>query len=239
MPRLTRTTGTGMTQRGVVEYDWSEPGDAGAQVEAAVAAFERSSFSRISGRLAQLAKSILDKARLPSDPERAYVIRADGTWATLDETTDLEAERESNLLPIDQAVLRWGSEPDSPQGYAARVLRALSLAWHELEAGHLDEAMALSFAAGELVNEAGMKDVFEPDVLVGEKVRAGGRRAHEQTYGTDEEKQAERADYLAGFDQEIARGSGKMKAYEAVAKRFAVSAVTIRRAVATRRAAAD
>lgn len=234
MPKLTSTIGTGMTRRGVVEYDWARPGDVSAQVQATVAAFERTSFSRISGRLAQLAKSILDEAGLPSDPERAYVIRADGTWATLDETTDLEAERESNLLPIDQAVLRCGSEPDSPQGFAARVLRTLSLAWHELEAGHLDEAMALSFAAGELVNEAGMKDVFEKDVRVGEKVRSGGRDGNEKAYGAEAQKAARRAAYLRAYDALRAQGVGVMEAYRRVAKQFGVSARTIRRVVEQR-----
>jgi hypothetical protein len=223
-----------MTQRGVVQFDWEQPGDADAQVRAAISAFERTSFDRLSRRLAELATPILTASELPSDPERAYVVRPDGTWMLLDERGDLEAEGDSDLLPLDQAVLRLGHEPDSPQGYAARVLCTLSQARQQLEDGHLDDAMALAFGAGELVNEAAMKGAFEPDVLVGEKVRAGGRRAHEQTYGTDEEKQAERADYLAAFDQEIAQRAGKMKAYASVAKRFGVSEVTIRRAVSKR-----
>ncbi len=236
MPKVVTTTGSAMTLRAVVQFDWAQPGDADAQVGAAIAAFDRTSFDRLSRRLWELATPILTASELPSDPERAYVVRPDGTWLLLDETVDCEAEerRGSGLLPLDQAVLRLGHEPDSPEGYAARVLRTLSLARQQLEAGNLDDAMALAFAAGELVTEAAMKGVFERDVLVGEKVRAGGRRAHEQTYGTDEEKQAERADYLAVFDQEVARGSAKMKAYKAVAKRFGVSEVTIRRAVSKR-----
>ena len=44
------------------------------------------------------------------------------------------------------------------------VLRHLFAAKMHLRAGHHDEAMALAFALGELVTEAGMKEIFEQDV---------------------------------------------------------------------------
>ena len=36
MPKIARTTGSSMTKRGVIEYDWSEPGDADGQARAAI-----------------------------------------------------------------------------------------------------------------------------------------------------------------------------------------------------------
>jgi hypothetical protein len=65
MPKVTKTTGSGMTERGVVEFDWSQPEDVQAQVRAAVVTFDRSSFERLSRRLIALASVILEEASLP------------------------------------------------------------------------------------------------------------------------------------------------------------------------------
>ena len=73
-------------------------------------------------------------------------------------------------------------------------------------AGHHDEAMAVAFALGELVNEAGMKEIFEQDVDAGERVREGGRRAHAETYGTENEIQARYAAYAAAIEKFVAQG---------------------------------
>jgi hypothetical protein len=72
MPKLTDTIGSGMTERVVVEDDWTAPGDVGAQVQGAIATFQRPSFAKPFERLTQLAAAILDKADLPSDHERLY-----------------------------------------------------------------------------------------------------------------------------------------------------------------------
>ena len=239
MPRIAKTIGSGMTKHGVIAYDWSEPGDVDGLVRAAIEAFERTSFTRLSTRLVKITTRMLMEAGLPSEPEPTYVVRPDGTWVILDQTTDLQAEQGSILLSFDQTILNGGYQPDSPEGYAAQVLRALSLAQRHLEAGNLDDAMALAFRAGELVNEADMKTAFEKDFLTGEKVRAGGRKGHRQTHGSQYEKDARHAGYLEAYDREIAGGAGKMEAYRAVAKKLKVSPGTVRRAVAKKMMQAD
>ena len=80
-----------------------------------------------------------------------------------------------------------------------QVLMYLAAAKMHFLAGQHDEAMASAFRLGELVNEAGMKEVFEPDVDIGERVREGGRRAHVETYGTEKEIQARDATYAAAI----------------------------------------
>ncbi|EYD76044.1 hypothetical protein Rumeso_02473 [Rubellimicrobium mesophilum DSM 19309] len=206
----------------------------GAQIQAAITTVERSSFARLVQRLTELATRILVAAELPSGSEQAYVVRPDGTWAVLDEAVDLNAEQDSVLLPLDQALLHLGHAPDSPEGYAARVLRILSVAQEQLRAGSMDEAMASAFAAGELVTEAAMKGMFEVDFLTGERVREGGRQGHRRAHGSEEDKAARRANYIRAFDLAVMHGFGRMEAYRSVAKVFGVSPVTVRRAIAQR-----
>jgi hypothetical protein len=144
---------------------------------------------------------------------------------------DLGSELADARLPLERAVMFCGYGPDSPEGYAARVLMLLRRAKDQLQAGSHDEALATAFAAGELVNEAAMKGMFERDFLTGEKVRQGGQKGHEETYGTEDEKAARRRSYLEAFDILRANKVGKMKAYQAVAKRFNVSLSTVQRAI--------
>ena len=197
MPKVTKTIGNGMTKRGIVQFDWNVPGDADAQVRAAVEALDRSSFQRTSQRLGVLATSILSQANLPSDSEEVYVVGPDNAWRAV---KGVASWLDTVWLHLDVAVVACGYAPDLPQGYAAAVLMLLNTASHQRQAGSIDEAMATAVAIGEVVNEAGMKDMFEKDFLAGEKVRAGGRRAHEQTHGTQEEKDARRAEYLQAYD---------------------------------------
>ena len=51
MPKIRRPIGTGMTKRGTVTFDWDNPADVEVQVEAAIDAFEQSSFERLSRRI--------------------------------------------------------------------------------------------------------------------------------------------------------------------------------------------
>jgi hypothetical protein len=142
-----------------------------------------------------------------------------------------DAELDADRLPLDMAVLTCGYAPDAPAGYAVRVIMLLRAAQEQLRAGSMEEAMATAFDAGALVNEAGMKDVFEPAVLLGESVRKGGQEGHKKVHGTDEEKASRRGSYLEAFDLLRANKVGKMKAYRVVAKRFGVSLSTVQRAI--------
>lgn len=234
MPKLRKILGTGMTQRGVVEYDWAVPGDVQAQVQAAIETFERSSFVRLSLRLTELASAILDQAGLPSAPEKEYLFSPEAGWAVIEADMELEPELAESPRSFGRVMSMCQVPPDSPEGYAARVLLLLQRVQEQSQAGSPDEALASAFAAGELVNEAAMKGVFERDFLAGEKVREGGRRAHEQTYGTEAEKEAQRRIYWEAYDAARESGANKTKAYDLVAQRFGVHPITIRRAVASR-----
>ena len=232
MPKIIGTVGTGMTHEGFVSFDWDEPGDVEAQIDAAVETWSRSNFSLLSRRLAELATAILNQAGLPSDPGKFYEMTPEGGWVVVDEGAALEPATSGVYQPLHAVVEESGYAHDSPEGYAAAVLRHLFAARVYLRAGHHDEAMASAFALGELVNEAGMKEIFEQDVDVGERVRAGGRRAHIETYGTENEIQARYAAYAATIERFVAQGSGRMDAYRAAAKAHGVSETTVRRAVA-------
>ena len=89
----------------------------------------------------------------------------------------------------------------------------------------------LAFALGELVNEAGTKEIFEEDVLTGESVREGGARGHAAAYGTADEIRARYRSYAATVETLVSRGSGKMDAYRRAAREHRVSQKTIQRAV--------
>jgi hypothetical protein len=240
--KLIKTVGTGMTRRGVVAFDWDEPGDADAQIAAAIETFNRSSFIRLSRRLAGFATGILDSAGLPSDPEKGYEVTSEGTWATvdwpvIDEDAELDDECETSKGPLSlsMAVEASGYAEDSPQGYAAKVLLHLADARMHLRTGNHDGAMALAFALGGLVTEAGIKEEFEQDVDVGERVREGGRQASVKTHGTEAERDARHEAYVEAFDKLVAMGASHMTAYRAAGKLHRVSPRTIRRAVSARK----
>ena len=229
MPRIKKTIGNGMTERGIVRFDAEDPDDVPGLIEAGVQTFDRSSFERLSHQLSDLARRILGDCGLPSDAARLYLVAGDGTWSAPDPKSTVDDELD--YLPLDAAVQACGHEPDSPQGYAADLLMILTRARLHLSEGRTDEAMALAFAAGELVNEAGVKEVFEKDVLTGERVSEGGRKGHEGRYGTQEEKAATRAEYVQAFDAARDSGLRTLAAYDEVARQFSVSETTIRRAV--------
>ena len=85
MVKLIKSVGTGMTREGIVSFDWDEPGDVEAQIDAAIETLNRSSFSLLSRRLAELATAILNQAGLPSDPGKFYEMTPEGGWVVVDE----------------------------------------------------------------------------------------------------------------------------------------------------------
>lgn len=232
MPKAMKTTGSGMTQRDVVRFDAEEPDDLQALIAAGVHTLDRRSFQRLSRRLEGVAGSILSDAGLPSDPERPYLVASNGMWSVPEAEAAVDKAAES--LPLDLAVQACGYQPDSPQGYAAALLMNLRKAREHLQASTIDDAMALAFAAGQLVNEAGMKEMFDAEFAIGADVREGGQKGHERAYGNEEEKVARRAEYTKAFDSARASGLGIMNAYAEAAKVFTVSARTISRAIKKR-----
>lgn len=234
MPQITRTTGSGMTERAVLKFDPTDPNDIQEMVRAAAETSARSSFGRLSRTLEAVARRVLEAAELPSDPGVSYLVTPEGAWAAIDDQMYLDAELHNADLPLDLAVPFCGYPSDSAEGYAARVLMLLQKARRQQKAGSIDEAMALAFEVGALANEAGMKDLFEADFLVGAKQRAIGHKALEKQHGTPEERAARREAYLQEYDRLRANGVRKTLACELTAEKFRVSAKTIQRAVKLR-----
>lgn len=224
-----RTIGTGITARSVVTFDWSKPGDLEAQVAAAIETHKQGSFQQLSERIVAQASQILEASGLPADPGMIYTVEQKSRFAATrtkakPATTDVDVYLNDLILLHDYA-------PDSPEGYAARLL---TLCWqidHLLKEGALDEAMAMTFHAGELIAEAAFKDVWELDALRGSKVLASARAGHRQVHGSPEDRKQRHADYVAAFEQELAIGHLRMAAYDIVAKRFDVGRRTVQRAV--------
>jgi hypothetical protein len=234
MAKITRSIGTGMTERAVVEFDHANPEDVDAQMNAAIRAFEMSSFDRISRRLTELAVAILQAAGLPSDPAAGYMLRStnDASFFELAEPRDVDDQ--ANLMALDEAILAAGFEIDSAEGYAGRILRKLHLSQYHLRAGGIDDAMAVAFEVGALVTEASMKAVFERDFLTSEAVQAGGRKGHRAAYGSNEDRKAKHSAYVTAFDDARANGWDKMTAYKHAARKCKVSETTVQRAVRNR-----
>ncbi len=234
MPKIMKTIGNGMTERAVVGFDLADPGEAREMIRAAVETFERSSFDRLSRKLQALAKGILEAEDLPSDPDKVYLIFDDGAWAAVDADQDFGPEIDVPPVSFADAYTDYELAPDSPEGYAVQVLLLLQRARLERGAGNIDEAMALAFAVGELANEAGIKDLFEADFIIGRRLRAIRRDAFEKQHGTPEQRAERRQAYLEEFDRLRATGMRTMTAYKQTAKKFRVSPKTIQRAVKTR-----
>ncbi len=234
MPKIRRPIGTGMTKRGTVTFDWDNPADVEVQVEAAIDAFEQSSFERLSRRIMDHARAILAAAGLPTDVNGVYALAEDRSWTQVEKIPRSRA-RKQRPLSLPQLVVLRGHASDSPEGYAVSLLFLINRANRLAAAGAIDEAMATAFTAGQQINEAAMKEIWEADALRGEKVLESARRGHAEVHGSEEAKTRRRAAYVRAFEAERKKGQSKMEAYEAVARQFDVDPRTIQRAVARAR----
>jgi hypothetical protein len=201
------------------------------QIKAALRTFNRSSFGRLSRDLEKIATTILKDAGIPCDAAQRYIPRGSEGW-TPDSVISM-----AGGLPLDLLVTALGHAPDSSEGYAARLLMTLAQASAKLRLGNTDDALALVFSAGALVKEVEFKCLWEHDALVGESVRAGGRKGSESAHGSGEAKQAKYAKYVSAFDQAVEKGLPIMSAYQHAARGCRVKPRTIQRAVAQRNTA--
>lgn len=234
MPKIRGTIGTGMTERAIISFDESVPGDVDAQIAAAIEAFSRTSFARRSRDIANQAKAILANSGLPAEISAAYVFTNDGSWRVVtEEPASEEADPEWIMLP--QLVVSLGYAIDSPESYSAHLLYLISRVEVLLKANRIDEALATAVSVGEQIKEASIKAAWEEDALRGEKIVEGARQGQRQVYGTEEQKLNRQARYVREFDAARKQGLSRMAAYEAVAKRQKVSVVTVRRAVSIAR----
>lgn len=144
---------------------------------------------------------------------------------------------------------------------AAEILawhNRLKAAIDEIPKHGIEGALEAAFELGRLVERDWWRFRRDPDLKQGEKLKAGekagiatrtspealalqakttrkgGRKGHEATHGTDEEKQERWQHMAAAFEEEYARlGGGRRKtaAYDIVAERFSVNRSTVIRAV--------
>ncbi len=230
MRRTNKTVGTGMTKRTIVTFDEDDPADVDAQIQAAIMTFERTSFDRLSKRIVSHAVQILAQAGLPTEMGDAYAIAGAKSWTRLKQNRRSKRAKRQGLS-LSELVLQLGCMSDSPEGYAARLISLIDEARRLRDDGQVDEAMAKVFAVGELINEAWIKEVWEPDALRGVKLVESARLGHEAVHGTEEAKAARQDLYLGTYRQSLAEGLPRMAAYEAAAKKHGVSTKTIQRAV--------
>lgn len=214
MAKVRRTLGTGITKRAEIAFDQSLPNDLQLQIDAAVRTAMRASFQHLSAQIIEDAERILTASGLPTDPRKEYQPSLDTAFVMLPDLVEL-----------------LGHQPDSPEGYAARLLVLIDLAQRQASTATPDEAMATAFVIGELLHEAQFKEVWEPDALRGEKVVAGAKAGHETVHGSAAAKSAARLRYVRAFEHEQAQGLSKMDAYRVVAKQFGVDVRTVRRAI--------
>jgi len=230
MRRTNKTVGTGITKRAIVAFDWNDPADVDAQIQAAIMTFERTSFERLSKRIVGHAVRILEQAGLPTETEGAYAIVGAKSWTRLKKNHRSKHGKQQGLS-LSELVLRLGCMSDSPEGYSARLISLIDEARRLRDDGQVDEAMAKAFAVGELINEAWIKEVWEQDALRGVKLVEGGRLGHEMVHGTEDAKAARRNAYQRTYRQGLAEGLSRMAAYEVAAGKHGVSKRTIQRAV--------
>ncbi|MEQ9634839.1 MAG: hypothetical protein RLW68_02010, partial [Devosia marina] len=226
MPQYRNTVGTGITEHAVVTFDHDDRDDVEAMVEAASFTLDRTNFQRLSSRISNLAGTILDAVGLPTNVHGHYLLPE--TDGQAEATAKTAAD---NALTFPAMLAALDVPRDSPEGYAARALMQIDEINNALTASDVDEALAMAFALGELVNEAAMKAVWEPDALRGEKVLASARDGHAMVHGNEEEKAARRATHVQAFEEEIAKGVPRMVAYENVARGFKVGVRSVQRAV--------
>ncbi len=228
--RTNKTIGTGITKRELVQFDTDTPSDVGELIRAIAWANMYSSFDLLSKKITDDATNILIQAGMPTDRTINYYISEAKKWVPLKPGRRRKSRAHVHFSHL-ELVLQIGHEADSAVGFAARLLEHIDEARRLKAEGQFDEAMAMAFAIGGLLKEASMKEVWEPEALLGLKVKMGGRAGHEAKYGTDEEKALLQSAYVETFDQNIAKGLRRMAAYDATRKRHKVSLRTIQRAV--------
>jgi hypothetical protein len=130
-------------------------------------------FSTRLHSLEQRAKRVLDDAGLPSTVP--YTFTPDGEWLPISNRENVTPEGNGLARPygISNRIARWtecnGFEPDSAEGYAARILDRILLIRACLETGNSEQACSESINLGELLREVSIKANWECDALHGRK----------------------------------------------------------------------
>jgi len=149
----------------------------------------RLTFSSVLASAETVAAEILTAAGLP--PRFGLYWRADaGPWTELQKGAPMEAWRSGHAIDCQKGVWsiakKGGHEPDSAVGYAAQVADRIGWIRHHLSKGATEKACLESLQLGGLVQEAQMKQRWEPAALTGQKVRhetpganKGGRKRGE------------------------------------------------------------
>lgn len=207
-----KTVGSGLSERAIVQFDTSDPEDFECVRRAASDTLDRMSFERICKRNKKISKDILKAEGLPHEASKQY-------------------ELDGELYSLDQVVLANGHKPDSLAMYAASILMMIEKAFALFREGDVDQALAAVFALGELVAEAGIKEVWEDDAIRGDKVLRAARLGHAMEHGDAAAVARRRQAQAASFERHLKQGRGKMDAYRAAADEHGVDPRTIQRAV--------
>ena len=69
MAKITKTVGTGMTREGIIAFDWAEPDDVRARIDAAIEFLSRGSFILLSRGLTRACDEHPDFSRIAIRPD--------------------------------------------------------------------------------------------------------------------------------------------------------------------------
>lgn len=171
MPIEKETIGSGITARTQVRIVGPFEEE---EIKALFGRVGRPTFSSVLASAETVAAEILAAAGLP--PRFGLYWRADaGPWTELQKGAPMEAWRSGQSIATHKGVWsiakKEGHEPDSTIGYAARVADRIGKIRHHLSKGATENACLESMQFGGLVQEAQMKQRWEPAALTGQKVR--------------------------------------------------------------------
>ena len=155
----------------------------------------------------------------------------------LDTNRDVKVIRELSAQGIRWAgnwALKLPKEiPDQGEGIvhdAQEVLWQVLLVRESLKEGNLENTAVHAVRLGAWVESMGVRP-FEPHAMRGRKVQEGGRKGHEERYGTVDEKLTERGEWQKFVNESHAERPDKPYRSHAIkaASQFGVSERTIRK----------
>jgi hypothetical protein len=140
------------------------------------------------------------------------------------------AETERMVIEAQEVLRQEGDErykTDTRANFAMRILRLHRLALVERDRGKIDGAMQYALALGRTYTAAVMKVAWEEDALTGQRIREGGRKGHDATYGSTSKRYGP---YLATFEALQSDGLSVSQAQRQAAAIHGVATKTIYRA---------
>jgi hypothetical protein len=182
------------------------PEDRGDLLRDAVERISETSFVELTSVARDWALSELARQGFPSEPEADDLLKAPAHIFEMYQLLGAGKELETRLKPLVRSpgVLKAVTAALAEEyGDAPRQMRGELIATPSDESGALQEIWHIVEAAiefGVFVQRLQSRQ-YEPDVVVGQKVRKGGRKGNQATYGAKKQKERTRREYRAAYDR--------------------------------------